>query len=228
MVTRPLAHPPASSRSRMIRAAILTVALAALPAEALDVGVPAYREAAQSGAVGTVAGRAYAESRTPAGPPQPLTGTIVTLMPRSQALLLSLERLKEDARRSSSTFVAAAPAMRRRQEAYERELLEAGAPDLAPRLAVGADGAFRVPDVPAGAWLVVAWHSVPFDVSAAKSKGRDRQLYQLGPRMTGYQAVTIWLRELTVVPGETVSAELTDRNAWFRGVIEEKTLDAGR
>jgi hypothetical protein len=33
---------------------------------------------------------------------------------------------------------------------------------------------------------------------------------------------------VTVATGETATVELTDRNEWFRGVIEEKTLDAGR
>jgi hypothetical protein len=33
---------------------------------------------------------------------------------------------------------------------------------------------------------------------------------------------------VTVARGETVSLELTDRNEWFRGVIEEKTLGTGR
>ena len=75
--------------------------------------------------------------------------------------------------------------------------------------------------------VVVAWQSLPVDVAAAKARGRERNLYQLEARTTGFQAVTIWLREVTVARGETVSVELTDRNEWFRGVIEEKTLDAG-
>jgi hypothetical protein len=31
-----------------------------------------------------------------------------------------------------------------------------------------------------------------------------------------------------VAAGETATLELTDRNVWFRGVIEERELDAGR
>jgi len=211
----------------MIAAALLTLALAA-GAEALDVAVAPYRQAAQAREVGVVAGRVYEESRTPRGPVRPLTGTTVILLPRSPALLTSLERFKEDARGSSKAFAAAAPAMRRAQEAYERELVEAGVPDLASRLAVTPEGTFRLADVPAGAWVMLAWHSTPVDVSASKARGREHQTYQLGGRTTGFQAVTIWLREVTVARGETVSLELTDRNEWFRGVIEEKTLGTGR
>jgi hypothetical protein len=38
--------------------------------------------------------------------------------------------------------------------------------------------------------------------------------------------VTVWLREVGVAGGTTVSIELNDRNQWFRGVIEERLLDA--
>jgi hypothetical protein len=212
----------------MIAAALLALALLAVPAEGLDISVAPYRQAAQTGEVGTVAGRVYAESRTPNGRPLPLTGAVVTLLPRSQALLLSFEQFKEDSRRSSKAFTAAAPAMRKAQDAYERELLKAGAPDLAPRISVDSEGAFRMADVPAGAWLVVVWQSAPVDVSTTKTTPRERQLYQLDRRLTGFQAVTIWLREVVVARGETASVELTDRNEWFRGVIEEKALDTGR
>ena len=173
-------------------------------------------------------GRIYAETRTPNGPVQPLTGTTVTLLPRSRALMLELERLKEESRQSAKAFTAAAPAMRKAQEAYERALLQAGAPDLAPRISVAADGAFRLTEVPAGDWLVVAWHSAPVNTSTPQSRARERQIYQLDKRVTGFQSVTVWLREVAVARGETVSLELTDRNGWFRGVIEEKVLDTGR
>ena len=212
----------------MIRAALLGLALAVVPAEALDVGVQPYRDAAQAGAVGTVSGRVYAEARTPGGQPKPLSGATITLLPKSQALFLSFEGFKEDARRSSKQFTAAALSMRRAQEAYERELLQAGFPDLAPRIAVGPDGAFSIPDVPAGAWLVVVWHSSPMDVSSPKAKSKERQLYQMDGRLTGFQAVSVWLREVTIAKGETATLELTDRNEWFRGVIEEKTRGAVR
>jgi hypothetical protein len=40
--------------------------------------------------------------------------------------------------------------------------------------------------------------------------------------------VTVWLQTLTVAGGATATVELTDRNGWFRGVIEERVLDTGR
>jgi len=226
VVARPLAHPSARLGIRMLIPAALLLLIAA-GASGLDVGLDPYRQAAQTRQVGIVAGRIFEESRTPDGPVRPLGGATVNLLPRSAELLTALERFRDDARSSSKAFAAAAPAMRKAQEALERQLVVAGAPDLAPRVAVDADGTFRLTDVPAGAWLVLVWHGTPFDVAKAPRPPRDRLTYLPGKRTTGFQAVTLWLREITVAPNETVSLELTDRNGWFRGVFEE-SLDAGR
>jgi len=227
VVSRPLAHPSPDRRDRLIVAAILALALATR-AEALDVDVAPYRQAALAKDVGIVAGRVYEESRKPSGPVQPLAGATVILLPRSEALLASFQRYKDDARASSKAFVAAAPAMRQAQEAYERQLVTAGVPDLASRVAVESDGGFRLDDVPAGAWILLVWHSAPVDVSTPKARGREHQTFQLPGRTTGFQAVRVWLREVSVRRDEKVSLELTDRNEWFRGVIEERALGTGR
>jgi hypothetical protein len=116
--------------------------------------------------------------------------------------------------------------MRKAREVYERELLEAGAPDLSPLVLVDPDGTFRIDDVPAGAWLVVAWHSVATDVATGRVNPKERQLFQPPYRLRGFQAVTVWLRELSVVGGQSATVELTDRNPWFRGVVEDRVLDA--
>jgi hypothetical protein len=228
VVARPVADAPTRRRPGVRLTALLAVLLLAATAEALDVRIELYRGARRAGAVGAVAGRAYAESRTPSGPVTPLTGTAVTLLPRSEALLERLERLKAQSRESSTAYTAATPAMRKAREAFERELLEAGAPDLTPLMQVDATGGFRIEDVPAGAWVVFGWHSTPTDVSSEKLKGKERGLFQTAPRLRGFQSVTIWLRELTVAGRETKTVELTDRNGWFRGVIEERVRDAVR
>jgi hypothetical protein len=159
----------------MMRAALAAALLLAgvAAAEALDVGLDAYLQARQSGALGVVAGRVAAEPRTARGPVQPLAGATVALLPRSEAVLLRLEQLKTRSRDSAAAFAAAAPGMRRAQEGYE-------------------------------------------------------SMYRPQNRLRAYEAVTIWLRTFTVAAGETATLELTDRNAWFRGVIEERDLDTGR
>jgi hypothetical protein len=226
VVARPLAN-PAAGRA-MMRLVVLAVLLVAASAEALDVNVETYREARRSGALGAVTGRVYAEQRSLKAAPKPLTGTTITLMPRSDALLTRLARLKDQSRESSVAFTAAAPGMRKAQQEYERELLQAGAPDLNPLVLVDAEGGFKIGDVPAGAWILLAWSSVPVDVSTPKTKTKERGLYQPQPRLHGFQSVTVWMRELTVSGGAPTTVDLTDRNGWFRGVIEERLLDAGR
>ena len=210
----------------MIRAALALLLLSAGTAAALDVDLEPYRQARRSGALGSVAGRVFAEPPKPNAPARPFVGTTVTLLPRSAGLLATLESLKQGSRDSSRAFAAAAPAMRKAREAYERELLEAGAPDLNSLILVDPDGTFRIDDVPAGAWLVVAWHSEVRDVATSRVNPKERQTFQPSYRLRGFQSVTVWLRELNVVGGQSATVELTDRNPWFRGVVEDKVLDA--
>jgi hypothetical protein len=225
---RPVANASVSQRRRLMRAGLLGLCLVAPVAHALDVNVEPYREARRAGALGVVEGRIYAEPRTPGGRALPMTGGTVTLLPWSAALEARLQQLKEQARESSTRFADAAPAMRKAKEDYERELVRAGAPDLAIIVAVDATGAFRIPDVPAGAWLVLAWHSLPVDVTTSKTTPKDRKLYQPRARLHGYQSVTVWLRDVKVAGGKLASLDLTDRNGWFRGVVEERELDVPR
>src|SRR6267142_3125876 len=103
VVPRPLAHASAGRSPGVIAAALLVLALAT-GAEALDVAVAPYRQAAQSGEVGVVTGRVYEESRKPNGAAKPLAGVTVALVPRSAALLTSLAHFKDAAPGSSKAF----------------------------------------------------------------------------------------------------------------------------
>jgi hypothetical protein len=223
---RPLADPSARRHGAVIRVALALLLLSAGAAAALDADLEPYRQARRSGALGGVAGRVFAEPSKPNAPARPFVGTTVTLLPRSAGFLGKLESLKQGSRDSSRAFAAAAPAMRKAREAYERELLEAGAPDLNPLILVDPDGTFRIDDVPAGAWLVVAWHSEVRDVATSRVNPKERQTFQPPYHLRGFQSVTVWLRELNVVGGQSATVELTDRNQWFRGVVEDRVLDA--
>jgi hypothetical protein len=210
----------------MIRALLVVILLWAGVAQALDVDLEPYREARRAGALGSVAGRVLAEPARPNAPGRPFTGTTVTLLPRSPILMETLENLKRGSRDSAQSFRDAAPAMRKAREVYEREILVAGAPDLTPLLQVDADGSFRIDDVPAGAWLIFAWYTVPTDVATSRINPKERQHFPNLSRLRGFQAVTVWLREVTVAGGNTATVEFNDRNQWFRGVVEERVLDA--
>lgn len=216
----------------MIRFALALglLALSIQPAQALDVLPGQYRAAAAAGAVGSVTGRVYEERRKPDGPDQPLAGAAVTLLPRSAQFLEKLEAVKRTSRNSMSDYRAAAPAIQTLKAAYEKELWESGAVDLVMGTVVAPDGRFSVENLPAGDWLLFVTTSGATDTKVVepKSSKKDRGVYVPGTHLTGYQRLTIWLREITVSGGRAENVELIGRGAWFSGVVEERAPNAVR
>lgn len=216
----------AAVTARALATALLLVGVAA--AQGVEADLDAYRRAAASGVVGAVRGRAYAERRTPSGAELPLAGTVVRLLPRSGELAGRLEEIRAHARDSERAFIAAATAMRVAREAYERRVWEAGFPELTRATVADATGSFSVADVPAGDWVLIGTRSVFVSRPSPRATPRDREVYLPRMRLMGYHTVSVWLRDLSVAGGRTETIELSDRNIWFTGVVEDRTLDAGR
>jgi hypothetical protein len=213
--------------SRLLVLALLFADAAAV--EAFDVLPDPYRAAAAAGAVGNVTGRVYEERRRPEGADQPLAGAAVTLLPRSAEFLRKFEEVKRTARNSVSDYRAAASAILTLRRAYEKALWESGAVDLVMATVVEADGRFLVENLPAGDWLLIVTRSVVTDKRPAGTPSKQqRGVYAPGTHLTGYQRLTIWLREVTVSSGRSESVDLAERSAWFSGVVEERAPDAGR
>jgi len=225
---QPLAHPAAGGPVTAAFLGLLLLAGGSAPIPALDVPTEAYREAAAAGAVGTVAGRAVADPQRPGEPPASLADVSVTLVPRSSALLVELDRIRTQARREPDAFRSSARAVARARQDFERALAQAGTADLVRFTTVEPDGAFVLERVPAGAWVLIAQRAVFVSKPGAPPSRRERESFGPRPHLTGYYAVTIWLRTLSVRPGESESVELTDRNAWMRAIAEERGLDGGR
>ena len=205
---------------------LLVVGVAA--AQSMDVTLEPYLMALAAGNVSTVTGRVYEERRRPQEPDRPITPTVVMLVPRSEAVLQRLAALKTQARANATAFRKAAVDMRRVKNDYETALWHAGAPQLAPVVGAAADGSFRVPDVPAGQWMLIAWHADHEGASAPKRTKREEKLYTAGQRLIGFDTVQVWVREIVVGRGTLEPVELNDRNVWFSGVEEDTMLDAGR
>jgi hypothetical protein len=208
--------------------ALLALVAVTGQAEALDVPVGSYLRALATGAVGVVEGRVYDHRRRPQAPDTPLVGASVVLLPRSEALARALEDLKRHSRDSAAGYRDAVTGMRRAKETYERELSKAGAADLVRPVAVDADGTFRAVDLPAGDWLVIVSHADYVPASTARATAKERDRYRISPRVTGYEAVRLWVHAVTVTPGGRQPVELTDRNVWFSGVAENRVMDTGR
>ena len=221
---------------RWVAAAAVVLALAG-QSVAVEPSSPALEELRQGfvrGLTGAVEGRIYIERAKPNAPDDPLVGVGILLLPRSDELLERLETAKRQSRDSMRGFREAVPTVRAVVEDQEAQLWQAGYPDAAVRSSTDASGAFRV-DVPAGAWILVAERSVFVPLHTARSgvstatsldplarySTTAYQHFLPTRRLTGYDATTVWLRELTVETGQRVAIELHDRGVWLSGVVEE-------
>ena len=235
MGPQPVANPTAvyGGASRVIRrkfvvGSLLLAGLVSAPDWAVGINTDSYRAAAASGAVGGVTGRIYEESKRPKAPDQPLTGAAVTVLPKSADIVRKLEDIKRGARNSADDYRAAGPSIMALRRAYEKEIWDSGGVDLVKSTTADADGHFTLPDLPAGDWLLIATHTVKIDKHAPVGPPKQRGVYAPKTHLTGYQRVTVWLREVTVENGRSENIDLTDRGAWFSGVVEERAPDASR
>jgi hypothetical protein len=228
---RPLAYAAESAGT----VSVWAFTLAALLGAAVAVGAPTfepetapYLAAAASREVGTVTGRVFEERRRPEGPDAPFVGAAVTLLPRSAEFVRQLERIKQTARSSVQTYRAAAPAILALRASYEKELWSAGAADLVRATVAGPDGRFAVEDLPAGDWVLLATHTVRSESQSKGTSSKKRRAHTPGTRLTGYQEVVVWLREIRMASRAVQSVELTERGVWFSGIVEDRVPDTGR
>lgn len=239
---RPLAHSPARRRLRALLGLALGVglALSGCAARTSPAGAPsgdavvpdlppaAYEEAERAGSAGSVRGRAYLEPGRLGGADQPLAALTVTLLPRSEGLLVRLAALKRQLREEPRRYPSSAEAVTAARLDYEQALARGGGERLVRRAVSGPDGTFEFGTVPAGPWLLVAERTVFVERSGPAQPRRERQVFGERPRLLGYQTVTFWVREVSVLPGAQVTVELNDRNAWLTAVTEKRTPDAVR
>jgi hypothetical protein len=223
-------------RLTIVAAALLVAAAgSALAQEPSLATMETLRQRILGGAMGILEGRIYMEGRKPNDPSEPLVGIGVLIVPRSATLLQHLETVKQQARESVDGFREAAPATRAAMTDYETALWRLGYPDVAIRAVTDATGAFRA-EVPAGSWVVFAERSVFLPIQTkqaetapsataldplARYSTSQYQHFQKVAKLTGFDAVSVWLREVDVAAGRTVALELHDRGLWLSGVVEE-------
>jgi len=196
--------------------------------QALDVPLESYQAAATAGATGTVTGRVFDERRRPDEAERPVAGVSITMVPRSTEFLRKVEEVKRKSRDSANNYRASAASILSLKAAYEKALWEAGAADLVRATAADDGGRFTVEKLPVGDWVLIATHSVSIDKHAAAADSRRRNIYTPGTRLTGYQVVAIWLREISVTRGGSTTLDLMDRNVWLSGIVEDRAPGVSR
>ncbi len=177
--------------------------------------------ARREGRAGEVTGSVVLEPKTPRGSAIPLPGAVLVLVPRSPELLRNLERVKARARESEAGYLGAATDVIRLSERFEQALVDAGAGEMVFPGASDAGGRFVFSRVPAGEWLLFGHHETVHRPRGNHPSPRERRNFRLGPQPTRYRAVTYWLVPMRVAEGDVVKVELTDRNLWLRGVVQE-------
>ena len=196
--------------------------------QALDVPLESYQAAATAGVTGTVTGRVFDERRRPDEAERPVAGVSITMVPRSTEFLRKVEEVKRKSRDSANNYRASAASILSLKAAYEKALWEAGAADLVRATAADDGGRFTVEKLPVGDWVLIATHSASIDKHAAATDSRRRNIYTPGTRLTGYQVVAIWLREISVTRGGSTTLDLMDRNVWLSGIVEDRAPGVSR
>jgi hypothetical protein len=176
--------------------------------------------------VGTVRGTALGIGPKATSPPVALTGLALVLVPRSDALLEDLERVKRQSRDSMAAYRKAVPEMRNIFDAFVQGFRGPTGALIIPRATVDDSGRFALDEVPVGQWVLIGRRSVSVD-RPFKDTRKETGTYQAQPRLVGYERVMLWLQTITIEPGAGQTVELTDRNVWFEGV-EEKTAARDR
>lgn len=205
-----------------LAACLWLVAPPSLAAQPAPAPAEALRVSQREGKLGTVSGRVYAEARRTGQAEQPLTGTQVTLVPDSADLRAELAGARDRARGSPTAHAGSGAEVRRILERYVRAFRAAGAGDLVRVTEVDDEGAFRFEQVPAGAWLLLASRTLTVERHASSASRKEREAFVLKPGFVGYDAVSLWLRDLAVAAGETAILELSDRGTWMTGIDERR------
>ena len=212
----------------MIALLLLALLAAGPDGSELQALVAPLTAARTDGRLGQVAGSAGLEPQTGQGPPIPIAGVSLVVLPRSPALLRDLEDVKAKARESEAAYFGAVAAVAGVRERYEQALREVGAGDLIFSGTSDARGDYLFARVPAGEWLLIARSESVRRLPARGPSRRERERFVLRPKSLGYRDVTYWVTPVTVVAGDTVRIVLSDRNPWLRGVAEERKAPEGR
>ena len=131
------------------------------------------------------------ESPRPSAPAPP-TRAYPARIPYAADVDAHLDAIKRQQRDSIASYTEAHADVTAVREAYERELLAAGAGELIRGAVSDATGRLRLEGVPAGEWLLLGWREESHAVKAARTPAKDSGRFATAPTMTGFGAVSYW------------------------------------
>jgi len=185
--------------------------------------VEPYLQARRQEALGMLAAKAYVEPLRPSGEPKPQPAVSLVLLPYSAAFEAQLDAVKAGLRDSVDSYVQAVGRIEAARVEYERALVTAGAGELVRNETTDARGSVELPGLPAGDWLLLAWHEGGYVSKQNRLQQQDLKKYQDFPTAASYSVVTYWRSRVTVRKGETVEVSLTDRSIWMTAGRQEGT-----
>ena len=183
--------------------------------------VEVYLKARDARALGTLTARAHAEPTRPSAQPAPWPSVSVVLLPYSAAFEAELDTVKAGLRDSLDGYVQAVARIEGARVDYERALLDAGGGELVRGEVTDAQGSVRLGDMPAGEWLLLAWHEGGHMSKRFRVREQDAKRYPHVPTSVTYSIVTYWRARVAVRQGETVEVTVTDRNVWMTAARQE-------
>jgi hypothetical protein len=181
-----------------------------------------YLDAQSRGRFAQVAGSVSGDPPRPGGLAVPLDGVSVLLMPHSAALETELRLVRDRYRQTSRAYLEAAEQIEGLRRAYESSLQGQGGGLLVRGEVSDAEGKFRFTQVPAGAWLVLAWLSEHHRIAGRHLPAQDAGTFVGNVERTGYTAVTYWLLRIDLEPGAEKAVRLTERGAWLTAIREDR------
>src|SRR5262245_46004153 len=165
--------------------------------------VAPYLRARDDRVVGEVVGRASRDGARPTAPPIPLEGVSVMLLPYSPSVESEFDDIKEHLRDSLKHYMGAAADIDAVRSAYETDLLWVGGGELVRGEVSNAQGLVKFGDVPAGAWVLLAWREELRSGKAPKLRAQETRGFRDIPVSVGHSVVTYWWMRVRVTSSET-------------------------
>jgi hypothetical protein len=185
-----------------------------------DLAAP-YLKAKEQKSLGTLAASAVADPPRPSGDPIPQSAVSVMVLPFRAGFQSELDAAKASLRESVDAYVQTVGRIETARVDYEKALLDAGAGELVRTGQTDAQGAVRLPDLPEGDWLVLAWREGGHLTKKFRLRGNETTKFPDVPTSVTYSVVTFWRTRVAVRAGETTEVALNDRNVWLSAARQE-------